>query len=199
LGIDGPARELQDLIGRMQTENRDTAFYRDATNRLEQIRQANLARLIRPEQAEVRMLVLFTKDGPTGQPLAPEIRQAKRDRIERLRDRVRSGEAFAELAIEFSEESGAAANKGIYLATKDQIPMKPLRDAVFQLPLNQVSDIIDTEIGYYLVEVLKRPPGGKVSLDEAKKDIRDLLVRQGIEKQLPAWYESLKREYEVVR
>jgi len=196
-GIDVAARELVEVVGRLEAEGRDTAFYRDATNRLAIIRQTNLDRLVRPEQARARLLVLFSKDPITKLPLAQEVQRSKKERLERLRKRVLDGEDFATLAAEFSEEPEAARNRGEYLATKAQLTLPELREALFTLPLNQVSGVITTDLGFYLVEVLERPPAGRVSLAEAEVEIRRVLIGQETEKRLPVWFEQLKRDYAV--
>jgi parvulin-like peptidyl-prolyl isomerase len=196
-GEDLQARELQSLVERLQKEGQDTTFYRDATNRLATVRQTNLDRLIRPEQARARMLVLFTRDPLTRRPLPDETQRSKRERLERLRQRVAAGEDFAALATEFSEEPDAARNRAEYVATKSKVTFPELREALFTLPLNQVSQAISTELGYYLVQVLERPAPGKVPFDQAKDDIRNLLVNQEMERRLPAWFEQIKRDYAV--
>jgi parvulin-like peptidyl-prolyl isomerase len=196
-GVDVQAAELRTVVARLKAENQDTTFYRDATNRLAIIQQTNLDRLVRPEQARARMLVLFTKHPVSGQLLPEDARRSKRERLARLRLRVLAGDDFAALAREFSEEPDAQRNNAEYLAAKEKVTLAPLREALFSLPLNQVSDIIETDLGYYLIEVLERPPGGKVPFEEAQHDIRQLLLSQEVEKRLPAWFEALKREYEV--
>jgi parvulin-like peptidyl-prolyl isomerase len=60
--------------------------------------------------------------------------------------------------------------------------------------LNQVSDVITTRMGYYLVEVLERMPAGKAPLEKVTEEIRNFLLTQEVEKRLPAWIEQLKQE-----
>jgi parvulin-like peptidyl-prolyl isomerase len=197
-GVDVQARELQSLVARLEVEDAASVFYQDATNRLAMIRQTNLARLERPEQARARMLVLFSKDPLTGRLLPEEVRQVKRERLDRIRARVLAGEDFAVLASEFSEESDAARNRAEYLASKAQVTLPELREALFGLPLGQLSEVIVTDLGLYLVQVLERPTPGKVTFQEAREEIRSLLEHQETQKRLPAWIETLKHEFEVV-
>lgn len=196
-GVDVQAADLKGVVARLEAEGKDTVFYRDATNRLAIILQTNQDRLVRPEQARARMLVLFTKNPVTGQLLSEDIRRSKRERIQRLRQRVLAGEDFIGIAREFSEEPDAQQNNAEYVATKDKITLPPLRQALFSLPLNQMSDVIETELGYYLIQVLERPPAGKVPFEEARSEIRQLLLNQEVEKRLPQWFETLKQSYEV--
>jgi len=196
-GVDVQAAELKATVARLENEGKGTAVYRDATNRLAIILQTNLDQLMRPEQARARMLVLFTKNPVTGQLLSEDVRRSKRERLVRLRQRVLAGEDFKALAREFSDEPDAQQNDAEYLAAKEKVTMPRLQEALFSLPLHQMSDVIETELGYYLVEVLERPPAGKVPFEEARGQIRQLLLNQEVEKRLPPWFETLKREYEV--
>jgi parvulin-like peptidyl-prolyl isomerase len=196
-GEDVRTRELRVLAERLQNKGEDAASYQDATNRLANIRRTNLERLVRPEQARARMLVLFTRDPLTRRPLSEDVQRTKLERMERLRQRAMAGEDFEKLAAEFSEEPDAARNRAEYLATKSQVTFPELRQALFTLPVGQVSGVIRTELGFYLVEVLDRPEPGKVPFEEAKGDIRALLINQETEKRLPAWFEQIRRDYGV--
>ncbi|MFM1942882.1 MAG: hypothetical protein RI897_1864 [Verrucomicrobiota bacterium] len=196
-GTDMHAQELKGVVAKLAMENQDSSFYRDATNRLAMIQQTNLSRLERPEQARAVMLVLFMKNPVTGQLVTEDVRKSKRDRLGRLRQRALAGEDFRALAREFSEEPDAQVNNAEYLAVKDKVTLPRLREALFSLPLNQLSDIIDTDLGYYLVQVLERPKAGKVPFEEAKEEVRSLLMNQEVERRLPQWFEQLKKEYEV--
>jgi parvulin-like peptidyl-prolyl isomerase len=84
------------------------------------------------------------------------------------------------------------------VARKDQMGSLPaLRDALFSMPTNQLSEVIETPIGYYLVRVKERRPEGKAEFDDVKDGIRDLLLTQEVEKRLPDWFSQLEKEYEV--
>lgn len=196
-GVDVQARELEGVAARLAEKNQDTMFYRDATNRLDLILKANLARLDRPAQAKARMIALFITDPLTRQPLSDEIRKAKRERLQRLRERARAGEDFAQLARDYSEEPDAARTGGEYLAELDRVSLTPLRDALASQPLNEVGEVVETPMAYYLLQVLERPPAGKVSFEEARESLRDRLVDQEVEKRLPGWFERLSAEYTV--
>ena len=196
-GEDVRTREARLLAERLRKESQDTTAYRDATNRLATLRQTNLERLVRPEQARARMLVLFTRDPLTRRPLSEDLQRTKRERAERLRQRVLAGEDFGALAAEFSEELDAARNRAEYMATRSEVTFPELRQALFTLPVGQISEVLRTELGYYVVEVLERPTPGKVPFEEAQEDIREHLRNQETEQRLPAWFERIKREYEV--
>jgi len=195
-GIDVTAREVRSLAKRLEANDKETSFYKDATNRLELIRKTHLDRLVRPAEARARVLVLYTQDLGTGKALAAEVVKQKRDKIDALRRRALEGEDFGAIATKESEEPAAAANKGEYVAWETKVAPE-LKEVMFSSPLKQVSEVIVGEKGFYVVQVLERRDGGKVPYEEAKADIRSLLERQEVELRLPGWLEELKKEASV--
>ncbi len=197
-GTDLLSREVQALAERLAVTNKDSVFYRDATNRLGQLLTSNRARLDRPEQARARILVLFTIDPTTQRPLSEDARRSKRERITQLRQRIKTGEDLAQLAAEYSEEPEADRNKGEYVARANRVVLPELKEALFSSSLGTISDVLTTSIGYYIVQVLERTPGGRPTFEQAEKDIREYLLRQAVEMRLPDWLDQVKKENDVV-
>ncbi len=71
-------------------------------------------------------------------------------------DRLAAGEDFAELAEELSTDTGSAAQGGDLGFVSQGTFVEPIDEAVFNLPLNEVSDPIETQFGWHVVEVLER-------------------------------------------
>ena len=198
-GDDLHTRELRETIRKLETAgNQDTVFYRDATNRLDLMRRSNLARLTRPEQVTADLILFYTLDPITRAPLSEEAQKAKLARATNTLARLRAGEDFEKVAREVSEDPDVARTGGRYLATADT-PMAPeLKDALFSLPPEQLSNPIATALGYYLARVRERKPAVKLPFEQVEADIRDLLLAQMVEKQLPGYAEELRKEYGVV-
>lgn len=198
-GEDVHTRELAATVRKLeQAGNQDTVFYRDGTNRLAFLRQSNLNRLMRPEQVSADLILLYTLDPVTRLPLAEEALKAKFARATNTVARLRAGEDFEKVAREVSEDPDVVNTGGHYQATA-ATPMAPeLKEALFKLPPNQISDPIVTPLGYYIARVRERKPAVKLPFEDVRDDIRDLLVAQTVEKLLPAHAEQLRREYEVV-
>jgi len=73
-----------------------------------------------------------------------------------LRDRARKGEDFAALAKQHSLDETSKANGGD-LGWVPKGVLDPRLDAViFDLPVGQVSDVITTNFGYHIVQVLEK-------------------------------------------
>lgn len=67
------------------------------------------------------------------------------------RDKVRSGEDFEAVVKAYSEEAGAATRGGSIGAVERKDLAKPFADAAFELSINQMSDIVETEFGFHVI------------------------------------------------
>lgn len=98
------------------------------------------------------------EDAPEPTPtLAPRTREETLVEIVELRNRiVEGGEDFAELAIEYSDDTGSGALGGD-LDWFGQGQMVPQFDeAAFALEIGEISEPISTTFGYHILEVLDR-------------------------------------------
>jgi parvulin-like peptidyl-prolyl isomerase len=106
-----------------------------------------------------------------------------------LRDRARKGEDFAALAKQYSMDETSKANGGD-LGWVPKGVLDPRIDAVaFDLPVNQVSDVITTSFGYHVVQVTEKEKGRALP-PEILQDVR----QQGFLLWLKAVRESVKIE-----
>jgi peptidyl-prolyl cis-trans isomerase C len=72
-------------------------------------------------------------------------------------DRLKKGEDFAELAQELSIDTGSGANGGDLGFVPAGVFVPPFEEAVFSLPIGQVSDPpVQSEFGWHIIEVLAR-------------------------------------------
>lgn len=63
---------------------------------------------------------------------------------------------------------------------KDSLASEPLNDAVFSIPLNEMSEVIEDDEALHIVRVLERAQAGVVSLKEVQDDIRAKIRKQKI-------------------
>ena len=67
------------------------------------------------------------------------------------RDKMVGGADFDDVVKEFSEEAGAATRNGSIGAVERKDLAKPFADAAFELSVNQMSDVVETEFGFHLI------------------------------------------------
>lgn len=68
-----------------------------------------------------------------------------------VRDKIVAGADFDEMVKEYSEEAGAASRNGSIGTVERAALVKPFADAAFELSVNQMSDIVETEFGFHLI------------------------------------------------
>ena len=67
------------------------------------------------------------------------------------RDKIRNGEDFDAVVKAYSEEPGAATRSGSIGEVERSMLVKPFADAAFELSINQLSDVVETEFGFHVI------------------------------------------------
>jgi len=156
----------------------------------------NPAPFERPEMVRASHILLATRDPGTGIELSDTQKAAKRKQLEGILKRARAGEDFAKLAADFSEETSPALKSGDYTFARGQMPAE-FEAVAFALRTNEVSDIVTTVAGYYIVKVFERLPARQQELAKVAPDIKEYLKQQAIQKQLPDYVEKLKKDAQI--
>lgn len=196
-GVDAPVRELQAVVDKLAKTGPETVFYADGKKKLEELKKANLARLNRPEQARISHIVIYTIDRLTTEPLAEDLKQARRERIQKLAEQLKAGEDFTKLAKEYSEDPEVGETGGEYTVAREADIAPELKAVFFSLPTNQVSGVITSKYGYHLAKVHERTPAGKPPFEKAEKDIKEYLLNQELQRRVPAYFAQLKQDFAV--
>ena len=135
--------------------------------------EENQSRFQQPDLVRARHILLRVPPAATDADKA-----AKKAQIEVLLTRVKAGEDFAVLAKEFSEDPGSGANGGD-LGFFPKGAMVPEFDvAAFSLDVNKVSDVITTQFGYHILQVVEKQPAKLMVFDEVKERIQAGLSQQ---------------------
>ncbi|HJQ32626.1 MAG TPA: peptidylprolyl isomerase [Pyrinomonadaceae bacterium] len=122
--------------------------------------------------------------------------KAARQKAEDLLKRARSGEDFEKLAKENSEEPGAKESGGDLGWFGRGRMVKPFEDAAFALKDNEISDVVESQFGYHIIQVLGHrtgkpeavpgaPDGGKDAQPEEQIHARHILIKTGGQSQNP--------------
>jgi peptidyl-prolyl cis-trans isomerase C len=82
---------------------------------------------------------------------------------------------FAEAAAKYSQDTVTAAKGGdLGMVIRGRLP-KSMEDAAFSIKPGTLSPVIETPIGYHIVQSIELKPAGKASLEESKSSIKQYL------------------------
>lgn len=117
-------------------------------------------------QEGAHVLHILIKVDPKATPAEDAAARAKAEGIVK---QLRAGADFAALAKANSQDPSSSGNGGDMGFVDRGVTVAPFEDAIFSLPLNQVSDPIRTqEFGYHIVKVLARRPAGYKPFEEVR-------------------------------
>ena len=127
-----------------------------------------------PERVQARHILIKT----TGKTPA-EITQLKA-KADDLLKQIKGGADFAKLAQTNSEDPGSAAKGGdLGWIVRGQM-VKNFEDTVFSLKPKEISDVITTEYGFHIIQVMEREPARLRTLVEVKPEIVGNLRNQQV-------------------
>ncbi|MHB8772259.1 MAG: peptidylprolyl isomerase, partial [Syntrophales bacterium] len=67
-----------------------------------------------------------------------------------------------------------------------------VEDVAFSLPLNQISPVIESPVGFHIVRVIDRRGEGLKSIESVRDEIREKLEMEKVEKKFEEWLAALR-------
>ncbi|SDE53732.1 foldase protein PrsA [Paenibacillus sp. UNCCL117] len=139
--------------------------------------------------ATVRHILVGTTDAATG----AETR-SKEDALKRakeVQDKLKAGGDFDALAKEYSDDPGSKEAGGKYENAEVSQWVPEFKKAAIELPLNQISDPVETTYGYHVMKVESR---STKTFDETKEALRSEAAQgkiyEFLEKELPGMIQT---------
>jgi peptidyl-prolyl cis-trans isomerase SurA len=116
-----------------------------------------------------------------------------RKRLLALKARIADGDDFAALARAHSDDKGSALKGGSLDWVGPGDLVKPFEEAMSKLGINEVSDPVQTQFGWHVIQVLGRE--NKDDSSEFKKNlVRDAIRKRKIEEETELWVRRLRDE-----
>ncbi len=95
------------------------------------------------------------------------------EQAQRVFGMARSGYDFAELAEKHSEDPGSNTKGGLYENIEVGDMVRPFEQVAFNLPVGEISDIVETRYGYHIIKVIERNKE-----ERPLEEVRDELVSE---------------------
>ncbi|HWG71361.1 MAG TPA: SurA N-terminal domain-containing protein [Steroidobacteraceae bacterium] len=131
-------------------------------------------RFIQPEQRQVSHILLTV---PT-----PKDDAAVKAKAEAILKRAQSGEDFAKLAKEFSQDPGSAQQGGDLGFSERKAWAPPFADAAFSMKVDEIRGPVKTQFGYHILKLAAIRPATVKTFEQSKQDLETEYRRSEAEK-----------------
>ena len=118
------------------------------------------------------------------------------ERMETILARLQQGEAFAGLAVTYSESPIAEKGGDIGLFKPEDLD-ESIRNALEKIKPGEFTDIIDTDLGYQIFYLEEIVTTDEIPLEKASPAIEETLYKQELEKKFKDWISDLKDEAHI--
>jgi parvulin-like peptidyl-prolyl isomerase len=136
--------------------------------------QANPQEFEKPEQVHARQIVVATQEDAAA---AMEL--------------LRSGADFAAVAKEKSTAPEAESGGDLGYFAMGEMPAE--FNVVFGLPKGGTSGTVKSPYGYHIFKLVDKRRAGRISLEEARKEITEKLRREKEDKRYKQWLTELRK------
>ncbi len=121
-------------------------------------------------------------------------REEARVALAKMGNRVWSGEEWGVVAREVSQ--GFTAREGGRHDWTDQgsLVSDAMDDAIFSLPLNKMSEILEDRIGFHIVRVLERKEEGRVPFTDCQAEIRKKIESERMQQRRGDYIQNLREK-----
>jgi len=117
-------------------------------------------------------------------------------KIEEVLKKAKSGEDFAKLAQQYSQDGSASQGGDLGFFPRGQM-VPEFSNVAFSLKPGQISDVVTTQFGYHIIKVTDRKPGRVVPFEEAAPQIKQYLENEKKKAHADAFIETLKKKSKI--
>jgi peptidyl-prolyl cis-trans isomerase C len=149
-----------------------------------------------PERVKASHILISTRDPLTNQELPADKKKEKLALAEKVLAQAKKGSNFADLVKQYSDDPGSKNKGGEYTFSHGQM-VPEFEKAAFALDKEKISDIVTTQFGYHIIKLLDKYPAETLPFEKVKNDIKNYLSYQEAQKQLPDYFEKIKKEANV--
>lgn len=145
----------------------------------------------KPEEIRASHILIMIK------PDAPEEEKEKaRKKLEDIQEKLKQGEPFDQLAKEHSECPSSEQGGDLGPFSRGRM-VKPFEDAAFDMEVDEVSEVVQTNFGLHLIKVTEKKEAGSVPFEEVKDRIAEFLKHKKAEEAVQEKLEELKKTAQI--
>ena len=111
--------------------------------------------------------------------LSPDERKKLREKAQSILETLRKQpEKFSEIAKKISDDVGSKNNAGDLGFFGRGMMVKPFENAVFNLKLNEISDLVESEFGWHIIKLTAIKASTTRPLNEVRDQVQEIVRKQ---------------------
>ncbi len=158
---------------------------------IEDFYKQNESEMVEPEQMRARHILIKVDENTD-----------KKKALKRIKDilkEVKKGKNnFAELARKYSEGPSAPRGGDLGFFTRGQMVRK-FEEAAFALKVGEISNVVETDYGYHIIQCIGKKAAEKKSLEEIRDYLRNLILQKRMEERYGEWLRRLRDKASITR
>ena len=130
-------------------------------------------------------------------PKADKVARAKlKNEAQKLRQRIMNGESFDLLAVKYSQGPAAAQGGDVGFIVKGAI-IPEVEAVVFSLPVEQLSEIIESSVGFHIIKVVDKKGAGLKPIATVREEIKAKIENEKLDKKFEEWIASVRAKSHI--
>lgn len=115
-----------------------------------------------------------------------------------IRKQLLSGADFEDIAAKESDDIESSKHGGdIGYVVRGMLP-ENLDKVAFSIAPGEISDVIETDFGYHIIQVTEKRIAQKIKFEMIKDDLANIMMQQSFAKELDKYIDGLKKTAKIV-
>ena len=153
--------------------------------------EENRYKFKRPEKIKVR--IIYIRNDPTD----PKGREKALKRAKEALAKIKEGEDFADVASKYSNAMSRIKGGDMGFVHKGMLD-EPIEKAAFSLKKGEMSDIVETPTGFYIIKLEDISPAVQLGFDEIKDRLKKELKAKNEKRNLDRILKSMRKNAKIV-
>ncbi|BBG66101.1 peptidyl-prolyl cis-trans isomerase PpiD [Hydrogenimonas sp.] len=143
-----------------------------------------------PEKIKVR--IIYVRNDPTD----PKGHEKALKRAQEALDKIKNGENFADIASKYSNAMSRIKGGDMGFVHKGMLD-EPIEKVAYSLKKGEVSDIVETPKGFYIIKLEEISPAVQLDFDQVKENLKKELKSKYENRKLEAILKQMRQSAEI--